>query len=60
VIRQHRRSGEIGIVFGAWLISYMLAQAWWIGLTVFIQYLFLGVGFVVLILGIVLYFATRR
>ena len=50
--RQHRRTAEIGIVFGLWLIGYMIAQIWWIGLIAGIQYLFSIVGIVTLFLGI--------
>jgi hypothetical protein len=52
VIRQHRRAGEIGIVFGMWLIGYMIAQVWWIGLSGEIQYLFFIIGLIVLGLGV--------
>ncbi len=50
--RQHRRTGEMGIVFGGWLIGYMVAQMRWIGLIAGIQYLFFIVGLVTLFLGI--------
>ncbi len=59
-IRQHKRTGEIGIFFGVWLVSYMIAQAWWIGFTAFIQYLFLAVGLVVLALGTMVHARTRQ
>jgi hypothetical protein len=51
-IRQHRRSGELGIAYGMWLVVYMVAQVWWIGLIAGIQYLFFVIGFVILILGV--------
>jgi hypothetical protein len=53
-MRQHRRSGEIGIAFGVWLVGYMIAQVWWIGLIAGIQYLFFIIGFIVLILGAII------
>jgi hypothetical protein len=53
-MRQHRRSGEIGIAFGVWLVGYMIAQVWWIGLIAGIQYLFFVIGFIVLILGAII------
>ncbi len=51
-IRQHRRSGDMGIGYGIWLIGYMVAQVWWIGLIAGIQYLFLAMGFITLSLGV--------
>lgn len=53
-MRQHRRSGEIGIAFGVWLVGYMIMQVWWIGLIAGIQYLFFIIGFIVLILGAII------
>jgi hypothetical protein len=51
-IRSHRRSGDMGIGYGIWLIGYMGAQVWWIGLIAGIQYLFLAIGFITLFLGV--------
>ena len=50
-----RWAGELGILFGIWLIGFMAAEIWWVGLTSFLQYLFPITGIVELILGGILW-----
>lgn len=53
-ILRYRYFGEIAAVSGAFLMIWITAQVWWIGLTVWLQPLFFGLGVVELVLGLML------
>jgi hypothetical protein len=48
---RYRYAGDIAIALGAFLIVWILAQVWWIGLTFWLQPLYFGFGVVELVLG---------
>ncbi|MCP4610264.1 MAG: hypothetical protein GY845_16260 [Planctomycetes bacterium] len=53
-IVRYRYAGEIAAVSGAFLMIWIVVQVWWIGLTVWLQPLFFGLGAVELVLGLLL------
>ncbi len=53
-IVRYRHAGEIAAVSGAFLMIWIVVQVWWIGLTVWLQPLFFGLGAVELVLGLLL------
>jgi hypothetical protein len=53
-ILRYRYAGEIAVVSGAFLMIWITAQVWWIGLTVWLQPLFFCFGVVELVLGLML------
>jgi hypothetical protein len=53
-IFRYRHAGKIAAVLGAFLMIWILAQVWWIGLTIWLQPLFFGSGMVELALGLLL------
>jgi hypothetical protein len=53
-ILRYRYSSEIAAVSGAFLMIWITAQVWWIGLRVWLQPLFFCLGMVELALGLVL------
>jgi hypothetical protein len=48
---RYRYAGEIATALGAFLIIWILAQVWWIGLTFWLQPLYFGFGVMELVLG---------
>jgi len=59
-ILRYRYAGEIAGVSGALLVIWITAQVWWIGLTVWLQPLFFGLGLLELVLGLLLRRIERR
>ncbi len=51
-ILRYRYAGEIAAVSGAFLVIWITAQVWWIGLTIWLQPLFFCLGIVELMLGL--------
>lgn len=51
---RYRYAGEIAAVLGAFLMIWIAAQVWWIGLTIWLQPLFFCFGVVELALGLLL------
>lgn len=51
-ILRYRYSGEIAAALGAFLMIWITAQVFWIGLTIWLQPLFFGLGVVELALGL--------
>jgi hypothetical protein len=50
----YRYAGEIAMALGAFLIVWIVAQVWWIGLSHWLQPLYFGFGVVELVLGLLL------
>jgi hypothetical protein len=59
-ILRYRYAGEIAAVSGSFLVIWITAQVWWIGLTVWLQPLFFGLGAVELALGLLLLKKERQ
>ncbi len=51
---RYRYAGEIAAALGALLMIWIIAQVWWIGLTIWLQPLFFCLGLVELALGLLL------
>jgi hypothetical protein len=49
---RYRYAGLFAIALGAFLMVWIVAQVWWIGLTIWLQPLFFGLGVVELVLGL--------
>jgi hypothetical protein len=56
---RYRRAGEVAVALGAFLILWIVAQVWWIGLSHWLQPLYFGFGVVELALGLRLRRALR-
>ncbi len=52
---RYRHTGEIAAALGAFLIMWIVAQVWWIGLLHWLQPLYFGFGVVELTLGLLLW-----
>ena len=59
-ILRYRYAGEIAAVSGVFLMMWITAQVWWIGLTIWLQPLFFCLGVGELALGLLLRRAERR
>ena len=59
-IFRYRYAGEIAAVSGAFLMVWITAQVWWIGLTIWLQPLFFCFGIVELALGLLLRKTEKR
>jgi len=57
---RYRHAGEIAVALGAFLTMWIVAQAWWIGLSHWLQPLYFGLGGMELALGLVLRRALSR
>jgi hypothetical protein len=55
----YRYSGEIAAASGAFLMIWIVAQVWWIGLTIWLQPLFFCLGVVELVSGLLLWRRVR-
>jgi len=53
-ILRYRYACEIAAILGAFLVIWITAQVWWIGLTIWLQPLFFGLGLVELALGLLM------
>ena len=56
---RNRHAGMCAGALGAILMIWIAAQVWWIGLTIWLQPLFFGLGAVELVLGLLLW-RTKR
>ena len=56
---RNRFAGRCAMVLGALLMIWIVAQVWWIGLTIWLQPLFFGLGALELVLGLLLW-RTKR
>ena len=52
---RYRYASLCAIALGAFLMIWIVAQVWWIGLTIWLQPLFFGLGLVELVLGLLLW-----
>ena len=59
-ILRYRYAGEIAAVSGAFLMVWITAQVWWIGLIIWLQPLFFCFGIVELALGLLLRKTEKR
>ena len=57
---RNRFAGTCAAVLGVILMIWIAAQIWWIGLTIWLQPLFFGLGAVELVLGFLLWRTERR
>jgi hypothetical protein len=57
---RYRYAGPCAGALGAFLVIWIVAQVWWIGLTIWLQPLFCGLGMVELVLGFLLWRTERR
>jgi len=57
---RYRYAGLYAVVLGAFLMIWIIAQVWWIGLTIWLQPLFFSLGTVELILGLLLFRNERQ
>ena len=52
---RYRYASPCAIALGAFLMIWIVAQVWWIGLTIWLQPLFFGLGVIELVLGLLLW-----
>lgn len=57
---RYRYAGLCAAALGAFLMIWIVAQVWWIGLTIWLQLLFFGLGMVALVLGLLLFRKERQ
>ena len=57
---RYRRAGLCAGALGAFLMIWIVVQVWWIGLTVWLQPLFFGLGLAELVLGLLMWRRGRR
>ncbi|MCP4257640.1 MAG: hypothetical protein GY774_08970 [Planctomycetes bacterium] len=57
---RYRHAGLYAGALGAFLMIWIVAQVWWIGLTIWLQPLFFCLGVVELVLGLLLFRKERQ
>ena len=59
-ILRYRYAGEISAALGVLLMIWIVVQVWWIGLTIWLQPLFFGLGVVELALGLLMWRSWKQ